>query len=213
MAFPLTTLKSWSVSGGSLSAGGVPVLNSNGVLDPSLLNAVQSTGGTAQAAAIPQLNAAGYLDPSFFKGVSKSLGSANVGNVPLLNAAGLLDLSFLGALVAGGGTQQYLDVLGWRFFIGTGTFTPNGTHAITQTFSFPANTFATCQLVLPIGATASITSVGFNPVLAVTAINGGVSFVGVVDNNLANDPNDAYPINKPVVINYLAIGTPPSGTV
>ena len=49
---------------GAGDANRIPALNSDGVLDPSLLNATVASAGAADADKIPQLDSAGKLDPT-----------------------------------------------------------------------------------------------------------------------------------------------------
>lgn len=54
-----------TASSGSTNAGGIPALNTNGVLDATIVNSTTTSAGVASAGKIPALSAAGVLDNSF----------------------------------------------------------------------------------------------------------------------------------------------------
>ena len=198
MAFPYGTLKTWSASGGSGSAGGVPLLNSMGVLDPSLINAITSTGGVAQAGAIPELNSAGVLDPSFFKGILKSVGNLSSGSVPLLNGAGILDNSFLPALSG----ANYLQV-GTTVLQG-GTITlpiPTGGNFVTSgTFNFGIPLSNVLGVWVTYASANGVNTLSYLPVFGVSNVTGGSALITA-------GPNSTAPINTPVPAYVLVLGT------
>lgn len=209
MTFPFKTLNTCSVSGGSGCAGYVPILNSSGVLDFSLM---QVTNVSGKSGYLAQTNGNGVLDPSLFKGISASVGVASAGSVPMLNAQGQLDPSFLAAVTSGGGANAYLDVGGWRFLQGTGTIPgQSGGRSASATISFPtvngSAAFTVAPIVIPIAQTNLGSGArGDNPVLIWTGATAS-SFTVNINSNDAND-SQTFPT---VQVSYLAIGQTPVG--
>lgn len=208
MTHPFTAIATTTTSAGSADAGKVPLLDANGVLDPTLLNTTTTTTGSADASKIPELNAAGVLDVSLFKGVTSSAGSANAGDVPVLNSEGQIDSSFLAAVTGGGGAATYLDVGGWRFVQGSGTIAgQSGNRYANGSATFPLvggaapfNNIPTviAQVATNLGGGAR----GDNPILIVNGVTGS----GFNVNINTNDSNDSQTFPT-VDFTYLAVGT------
>lgn len=208
MSFPLKTISGYSTGGTTSQAGGIPLLNTAGYLDPTLLNAQQNGGSVADA--IPQLNASGILNASLFGGVSLGgLANAKQGQVPLLNASAVLDASFLPALWAGGGSNTYFDIGGWRFLIGTGTIPASGTHIGQAAITFPSNLqFAGTYIVIPVANTVNIVNNNsYAPILSIIAQN-ATGFTAYYD---INDPTSTPGVDVAVNFTWLAIGQVPAG--
>lgn len=203
MNFPFTTLSAVNTSTGAANAGAVPVLNSTGVLDPTLMNGTMTSTGASNRGETPILNANGFLDPSLFQGISSTDGLAdNAGKVPLTNANGVLDASFLAALIAGGGANNYLEIGGWVIQVGTGTMPVpgSGVYVSVLTVTFP-KPMSSCQVAIPVATSASGVNPGQGlPVWATSNYSGtGVTFT--MGNNISTSP-----VSVATPMAYVAIG-------
>lgn len=84
-------------STGAPDAGKLVHLNGSGVLDPTILNAVNASTGAPDAGKVTRLNASGVLAASIVNSVAASGGAGDAGKLTALDGAGKLDVTFLPA--------------------------------------------------------------------------------------------------------------------
>ena len=87
----LTEVASIKTTAGAGDADKLVATNTSGVVDPSLINAKDSSTGSGDAGKIPQLNSSGILDDTIINATVTS--SAN--KIPKLDAAGRIDITMM----------------------------------------------------------------------------------------------------------------------
>lgn len=201
-SFPFTTLSVVNASVGTADANAIPQLNTNGVLDPTLMNGTTTSTGVAQAGKTPILSANGFLDKSLFQGILTSAGAASSGGVAILNALGLIDASFLGSIFSGGGSSQYLVIGGWVIAVGTGSMPIPGAGSYGSSTSV---TFAQPMTTCFGGFANSTVNGGVSSGNGVAVVNCS-NFTGTGMTVSALSTQNGKALTVPVTFNYVAFG-------
>lgn len=202
MSFPLATIPLVQASPGATSDIAIPIINSSGFLDPTLLNATMTSTGTAQGKMIAELSATGFLDPSLFQGILASAGAGSSGKVPLLNSEGLLDPSFFAGI---SGSSNWVQIGNFVIQVGTVTLPapPSGMGITSATVTFPepmANCLG-CWAIYTQNTGISPGNNGF-PVYSMTSPSGTSVNISAISSQNDSDPNTSIPTA------WIAIGNP-----
>lgn len=82
-------------SSGAPDAGKVPHLNGSGVLDPTIMNAVNASTGAPDAGKVVRLNGSGVLAASIVNSTVSSAGAGDAAKLVALDGSGKLDITVL----------------------------------------------------------------------------------------------------------------------